>query len=176
MASFALLRTASQAPKGAGLSIRGPRGFLVRARTRLRRPWLDREIARGTERTANPALALREAQLVSSRERTRLARRLEQVLVDASPLGTPRGVVRVDAGAVEVARPVLTELILSLRSSEAIAARGVLLAWRLLTDATSPVYVPPPAQFADPDRLWHESLVVLFALRPLTAAEAPRSE
>jgi hypothetical protein len=171
MASFALLRVARRAPKGAGPSIRGPRGLLVRARTRLRRPWLDREIARGTERPASPALALREAQLVSSRERTRLARRLEQVLVDASPLGTPSGVVRIDVGAVDVASPVLTELILSLRSSEEVAARGVVLAWRLLTDPTSPVYVPPLGQFADPDRLWHESLVVLFALRPLTAAK-----
>jgi hypothetical protein len=170
MASFALLRTASPAPKAARVSIRGPRGLLVWARTRLGRSWLDREIARGTERPASPALALREAQLVSSRERTRLARRLEHVLVDASPLGTLSGVVRVDVGAVEVARPVLTELILSLRSSEAVAARGVVIAWRLLTDATSPVYVPPAGQFSDPDRLWHESLAVLFALRPLTVA------
>ena len=91
--------------------------------------------------------------------------------MDASPPGTLSGVVRVDVGAVEVARPVFTELILCLRSSEAVAARGVVLTWRLLTDATSPVYAPPPGQFADPDRLWHESLAVLFALRPLTAAE-----
>jgi hypothetical protein len=91
--------------------------------------------------------------------------------MDASSLGTLGGVVRVDVGAVEVARPVLTELILSLRSSEAVAARGVVLGWRLLTDATSPVYVPPPGQFADDDRLRQESLAILFALRPLTAAE-----
>jgi hypothetical protein len=91
--------------------------------------------------------------------------------MDASPLGTLRGVIRVDVSAVEVARPVLTELILSLRSTEAVAARGVVLAWRLLTDPTSPVYVPP-GHFADPDRLWHESLAVLLALRPLAAGEA----
>jgi hypothetical protein len=169
MASFALLRAARTGPKGAGLSTRGTRGLLVRARTRLRRPWLDREIARGTERPS-PALTLREAQLVSLRERTRLARRLEQVLVDASQPGTPSGVVRVDVSAVELARPVLTELILSLRSSEAVAARGVVLGWRLLTDPTSPVYAPP-GQFADPDRLWRESLAVLFAVRPVTASE-----
>lgn len=171
MASFALRRTARPAQKRAGLSERGPRGPLVRARTRLGRSWLDREIARGTERPAKPALALREAQLVSSRERTRLARRLEQVLVAPSPRGTLSGVVRLDLGAVEVARPLLTELILSLRSSEAVAARGMVLAWRLLTEATSPVYASPPGQCADPDRLCHESLAVLFALRPLTAAE-----
>jgi hypothetical protein len=140
----------------------------VQLRARLLRSSLDRDIARGTEHPADPALALREAQLVSSRERTRLARRLEEVLMDASPLGTLGGVIRVDISAVEVARPVLTELILSLRSSETVAARGVVLAWRLLTDPTSPVYVPP-GQLADPDRLWHESLAVLFALRPLAA-------
>jgi hypothetical protein len=137
-------------------------------RARLLRSWLDRDITRSTEHPADPALALREAQLVSSQERARLARRLEQVLLDASPRGTLGGVIRVDVNAVEVARPVLTELVLSLRSSEAVAARGVVLAWRLLTDPTSPVYVPP-GQFADPDRLWHESLAVLVALRPLAA-------
>lgn len=141
----------------------------MRSRTRLRRPWLDREIARGSEWPANPSLALRHAQLVSSRERTRLARRLERVLVDASPLGTLGAVVRIDVGAVEVARPVLTELVLCLRSSEEVAARGVVLGWRLLTDPSSPLYASA-REFADPDRLWRESLAVLFALRPLAAA------
>jgi hypothetical protein len=140
-------------------------------RARFLRSSLDRDIARGTEHPADPAMALRESQLVSSRERTRLASRLEQVLMDASPLGSLGGAIRVDVSAVEVARPVLTELILSLRSSEGVAARGVVLGWRLLTDPTSPVYVPP-GQLADPDRLWHESLAVLFALRPLAASEA----
>ena len=168
MSNFALLRTAGHAPKGADLSTRPRRGLLVRARTRLRRPWLDREIARGADCPASPALALRETQLVCPRERTRLARRLEQVLVDTAPLGTLSGAVRVDVGAVDVARPLLTELILSLRSSEAVEAQGVVLAWRLLTEATSPVYLPPGGRLVDPDRLWHEALAVLSALRPLT--------
>ena len=170
MASFALRRTAGPALKTAGPSISGPRGLLLWARTRLRRPWLDRQIARGAQRPANPPLALRQAQLVSARERTRLASRLERVLVDASPVGALGGVVRIDVGAVEVARPVLTEVVLSLRSSEAVAARGVVLGWRLLTDPSSPVYAPP-GELADPDRLWHESFAVLFALRPLAGAE-----
>ena len=141
-------------------------------RARLLRSSLDRDIARGTEHPADPAMALREAQLVSSRERTRLALRLEEVLVDASPLGKlGGGVIRVDADAVEVARPVLNELILSLRSSQAVEARGVVLAWRLLTDPTSPVYVPPE-KFANPDRLRCESLAVLLALRPSAAGDA----
>jgi hypothetical protein len=160
MASFALRQKA----RSAGPSTHGPRRLLARLRARLLRYSLDRDIARGTEHSADPVVALREAQLVSSQERERLAHRLEQ-LMDASPLGTLGGVIRVDANAVEVAAPVLTELILALRSSEAVAARGVVLAWRLLTDPTSPVYVPP-GHFADPDRLWNESLAVLLALRP----------
>lgn len=171
MASFALLRAARPAPNGAGPTIRGPRALLLRARTRLERPWLDREIARGMERPDDPALTLREAQLISSRERIRLARRLEHVLADAALRETLSGVVRLDAGAVEAARPVLTELILSLRSREAVAARGVVLGWRLLTEPRSPVYAPPSGHLADPDRLRHESLAILLALRPLTAAE-----
>jgi hypothetical protein len=70
---------------------------------------------------------------------------------------------------VEAARPILTELILSLRSSEAVEARGVALGWRLLTDPTSPVYAPPRAESVASDRLWHASLSVLLALQPLAA-------
>ena len=88
--------------------------------------------------------------------------------MDASPPGTLGGVVRIDSRAVETARPVLTELVLCLRSSEAVAARGVVLGWRLLTDPSSPVYASPGG-FAKPDRLWHESFAVLLALRPLVA-------
>jgi hypothetical protein len=134
------------------------------------RPWLDREIAREEEGPSRPSLERRQAQLISSRERTRLAYRIERVLVDAAAPGTFGGVVRIDVGAVEVARPVLTELVLSLRSSDAVAARGVVLGWRLLTDPSSPVYAPP-GEVADPDRLWHESFAVLFALRPLAPAK-----
>ena len=90
--------------------------------------------------------------------------------MDPSSSGALSGVVRIDVRAVAVARPVLTELVLSLRSSEAVAARGVLLGWRLLTDPTSPVYAPP-GEFANPDRLRHESFAVLLALRPPAAAE-----
>jgi hypothetical protein len=169
MASFALLRAARTAAKDVGPSPHAPWTPLVRLRTRLLRPWLDGEIARGKE-AANSARALREAQLTSSRERTRLARRLEQVLTDPSAQGTVGGAVRVDGDAVEVARPVLTEMVLSLRSSEAVAARGVVLGWRLLTNPRSPVYVPP-GRPPDPDDLWHESLGVLSALRAVAAGE-----
>ncbi|MFL5864521.1 MAG: hypothetical protein ACJ780_27790 [Solirubrobacteraceae bacterium] len=78
--------------------------------------------------------------------------------------------VPVDHEAVRVAKPVLTELVLALRSSDPVEARGVALGWRLFTDACSPVFTAP--QSGNPDRLWYESLRLLFALRPLP--EAPR--
>lgn len=171
MASFALRRAAQPPPEAASPSLGGPGGLLLCARARLRRSWLDRDIARGTERSADPVVALRRAQLVSSRERTRLARRLERVLVDASAPGMAGGVVSVDAGAVEAERPALIELVLSLRSSETVLARGMVLGWRLLTDPRSPVYALPGG-CANPDRLRRESLAVLFALRPAAAEVA----
>jgi hypothetical protein len=142
------------------------RRLLLCACTRLRRPWLDGTIARGVERPGDRALALREAQLVRPRERRRLALRFERILAQrARPVG-PSSAVPVDHRAVEIAKPVLIELILALRSSGRVEARGVALGWRLLTDPCSPIYRQQGRSF-DLDHLCHESLSVLFALQPL---------
>jgi hypothetical protein len=153
----------------ADLRPRAPRGLLLRIRTRLLRAWLDRQIARGIERPGDRALALREAQLVGARERTRLAARFERLLVPDRRANRLSSAAPVDHAAVEVARPLLTEVILSLRSSEVVEARGVVLGWRLLTDPCSPIYEPPGGQSGDLDVLWHEALSLLFVLRPLAA-------
>ena len=71
-----------------------------------------------------------------------------------------------DCRAVAIASPVLTDLILLLRSPQAVEARGVALGWRLLTDPGSPLYErdePGPSVGAC---LWRESLAVLEALKP----------
>ena len=146
-----------------------PRGLGLRLATWVRHPWLDRDIARGAARPGDRRLALREAQLVAPGERARLARRFEEVLA-ARPL--ERGLsssIPIDTRAVQVARPVLAELIAGLRSAETVEPRGVVLARRLLTDATSPLYGQSSAP-EGADRLWYESLSVLFALRPLSAS------
>ena len=57
-----------------------------------------------------------------------------------------------------------TEIILTLLSSEAVEARGVVLGWRLLTDPLSPIYAPR-VRSVDLDHLWTEALAVLIALR-----------
>jgi hypothetical protein len=114
-------------------------------------------------------LALREAQLVDRPQRTRLALGLEDVLTAPSRPPALSSAAPVDREAVDIARPVLTELVLSLRSSEDVAARGVALGWRLLTDPASPIYAPSRGQTAAGERLWHASVSVLLALQPLAA-------
>lgn len=148
-----------------------PHALLLRLRTLLRRPWLDRDIARGETRIADAGLALREAQLAGWHERGRLACRLEGILVTGELPPLRSSVAPVDPVAVSVARPVLVELILSLRSAEAVTARGVVLGWRLLTDPGSPFYALGGSD--DPDRLWRELLVVLLALRPSVLRGGP---
>jgi hypothetical protein len=151
----------------------GLRRLLLGAYTRLRRPWLDAKIARGIERPSDRSLALREAQLVEPRERRRLALCFERILAQrARPVG-PSSALPVDHPAVKVAKPVLTELILTLLSSEAVEARGMVLGRRLLTDPCSPIYAPQ-GRLVDLDRLSHESLWVLFALRPLSGDHVSR--
>jgi hypothetical protein len=151
----------------AGSSTRTPLQLLLRVRTRLLRAWLDGCIARGLERSRDRALALRKEQLVGRRERTRLALQLERILADVGRRPRPKSAVPIDRCAVDVAKPVLVEVILSLRSSERVEARGVALGRRLLSNGDSPIYAPPGAAAGDPDHLWHESLSLLFALRPL---------
>lgn len=99
----------------------------------------------------------------------RLALSLERVLRAPSRPVALSSAAPLDGEAVELARPVLTELVLSLRSSENVDARGVALGWRLLTDPASPVYAQPRTQPAAGDRLWYAAASVLFALQPLAA-------
>jgi hypothetical protein len=151
---------------GSGVRLPEPSGPLLHLRTWLRRPRLDADILAGHRRPGDPALALREAQLVESRRRNRLARRLEEI-VEAP--ARSRGVgskAPVDRRAVATAGPVLTDLILLLRSSQPVEARGMLAGWRLLTDPGSPLYEPEESGSPEGARLWRESLAVLEELRP----------
>jgi hypothetical protein len=133
--------------------------------TWARRASLDAAIARGLRRPRDPALALREAQLVEERRRRRLAARLEDVV--AAPLRSPGTSSRapVDRPAVGVASRVLTDIILLLRSQQAVEARGMVLGWRLLTDPGSPLYELEEHGSSGGERLWRESFAVLEAMR-----------
>jgi hypothetical protein len=149
-----------------GVWPRTPSSLLLRLRTWLRRPQLDAAIAGGLSGRRDPALALREAQLAGTRERRRLAKRLEEVVEAPAGRRAPGSAAPVDRPAVSAASSVLTDLILSLRSPEAVDARGVALGWRLLTDPGSPLYELEEQGSSRGGRLWRESFAVLEALRP----------
>jgi hypothetical protein len=155
---------------GTGFQSRVPPGLLLRLLTRLRRPWLDERIARDVGRPGDHALALREAQLVGPRERQRLARRLERILTEGPHPSAASSAIPIDHEAVRVAKPVLTEVILSLHSSEAVEPRGVVLGWRLVTHGSSPLYAPNRPSPSELDCLRYAATSVLVALQPILTA------
>src|SRR5262245_25644147 len=173
MAHSTAVEPATRLGRGPGPRARGLPRLSLRLRTRLQRPWLDGRLARGVGRLGDPVLALRSAPLVESREALRLARRLREVLTEGPPRG-PSSAVPIDREAVRVAKPVLTDVITTLRSPQTIEARGVALAWRLLTEPGSPMYAAP-GQPGDPKRLRQESILVLLGLRPRAGAAAGRT-
>ena len=144
-------------------------GALLRLRTWFGRPRLDAAIARGLSRPGDSSFALREAQLVEARQRRRLATRLEEVVAIPERRPAPSSTAPIDRRAVAIAGPVLTDLILLLRSRQTVEARGVALGWRLLTDPESPLYEPEERGSSGGKRLWLQSLAVLQALRPASA-------
>jgi hypothetical protein len=167
------METTATHPNGPRLVVSptpGHDGLLVRARTRLLRSRLDSLIARAVERPGDRALVRREAQLADKRVRRRLADRVGEVLeLAARPRPARSAAVPIDREAVDIARPALTELALALRSDEVVEPRGVAMTLCLLTDACSPVYLPPSGRSADPEALSWAARRALEALRPLGA-------
>jgi len=139
---------------------------LLRVRTWLARSRLDAEIAQGVRRPGDPALALRESQLIEMRQRRRLAARLEEVVAPPAPRRGASSRAPVDRSAVAIATPLLTDLALLLRSPDAVEATGMALGWRLITDPGSPLYEVEERGASRGERLWRESSEVLDALRP----------
>lgn len=149
-----------------GVGLGTPSGLALRLRAWLRRPELDAAIARGLHGQRDPALALREAQLVAIAQRRRLATRLEEVLATPSPPRGSASTVPVDRGGVERARPVLADVVDLLRSSSAVAPRGMAMGWRMLTEPGSSLYESGERETNGGDRLRREALTVLEELGP----------
>jgi hypothetical protein len=109
---------------------------------------LDRELADGRPCESTPALALRARQLVSPRERRRLARDLRGAVayvdrVDSRP--TISAVV-IDRAAVRSARQAIVRLAERLEGWAPVSPRGVALTRVLLTDGLSPLFNPNSEQ------------------------------
>jgi hypothetical protein len=84
--------------------------------------------------------------------------------------------VPLDRDAVELAKPVMRELILRLRSPDPVDARGVALGWRLLTDPLSPIYLQDGGTSSDAERLRYQLLATLRALQPPSGVSAGVTE
>jgi hypothetical protein len=118
-----------------------PPSRIVRLRMRVRRRRLDRELLAGSEPDRDPLILGRARQLTDRPARAKLARLLERVLdVAREPEWNPYAVVSIQRSSVRLAAPDLRRLIDLLRSPERISPQGVLMAYRLLTDAGGPLY------------------------------------
>jgi hypothetical protein len=106
--------------------------------------------------------AAHSAQLVSRRKRVRIAVAVEDVCVRRRERGVLSAAIPTDWQAVEIARPVLEQLALALRTRESVEPGGVALTQRLLTDGTRALYRP-----AYPEELYEEALRALRALGPV---------
>ena len=112
-------------------------------RARVLSDQLDRWIAEGRPPDEDPLVATRARQLVSPRERERLACALDRVKVAArtrSPMLTSRAPLNLEAA--RLASPALVELSRALRVRRSVDARGVATTQLLLTDPASPLYRP----------------------------------
>lgn len=107
-----------------------------------RRDSLDSSLLEGTAPVTTPELTLRSFQLTRASSRAALAASLEDALATA-PARRRRSAsaAPLASNAIASARPELEELARALREERVGAARGVILARRLLTDGSGPLYV-----------------------------------
>ena len=105
-------------------------------------PQLDVRLAEGEDPSSDPALACRSAQLVCKRSRQQLASGLERLCSRTRPRAAFSAAIPIDGTAVGIARPVLEQLAITLRSGAPIQPRGVALTRLFLTEPCSALYKP----------------------------------
>jgi hypothetical protein len=107
---------------------------------------LTRALSEGASPTVSPALTLRSEQLTSERRRRTLARTLRRAVYEAlhpMPRRIAFGLAR--RGALIDAQDAIDILVKRLRSPEPVAAEGVALVERMVSDGTwSPLYNTAP--------------------------------
>jgi hypothetical protein len=114
----------------------------VRMRTRWRRSRLDDELARGSDPSTSAELSLRAAQLLSSAERSRLAKKLVETLGDARGpnLGAFRTKTRRQHAEIRQYADDLQALVLRLRDDRPIDVQGAAMTARLVDNGASPLH------------------------------------
>ena len=123
---------------------RGRRLAAVRLRLRVlaQRERLDRRLIEGTDPVTSAELTLRAYQLSRPAHRRALAASVDDAVASAAVSRRRSAAAAPLARAgIEAARPELEELSRRLREEPVVAARGVALARRLLTDGSGPMYV-----------------------------------
>jgi hypothetical protein len=133
-------------------------GLTAHWRAWRRREELDTLLAGGADPCSQPELACRARQLTGEHCRHHLAVRAEAIVAAVDGRSPTALTPDVCAAEVRAARRALLELAARLREP-ACAARGVVMARRLLTDPTSPVYAPAPN-----DELWRAARAACRAL------------
>jgi hypothetical protein len=116
----------------------------LRLRVLATRWKLDREIASGSMLGPADALMLRFEQLTHEGTRGRIASDLRGVVEYVDRRG-PRPVltaVVIEPGAVRSGRRVILDLARTLEGTAPVTPRGIIMARRLLTDGTSPLFNP----------------------------------
>ncbi len=119
--------------------------LLLRLRVLAHRERLDNELIHGTDPVRAPELTLRAFELTHIASRRRLADSLDDAVAAAEARPRRHAVSPPLARrAIRAARATLFELSRSLREEPVVAARGVALTRRLLTDGAGPLYVATP--------------------------------
>ena len=149
---------------------RSPGGLVYGLRVRMAAPRLDARIAAGEDLSVDPDLAHRATQLVSMRTRRRAAAGLDRVSRIRRERPVLSAAIPFDRRAVHVARPMLQQLAIALRSRERVHPRGVAITQLLLTEPSSALYRP-----AHPDHLYEVARAALFALGAEEEAVPARS-
>jgi hypothetical protein len=111
---------------------------------RLRAPWLDRQLAAGTESWRSPVYAARARQLTDDRTRRTLARSLERLVEEAETRRPPfrTAVVQPCRPQVREARPLILTIAQRLRSNGPVGVCGIARLQALLSNGTGPCYTP----------------------------------
>jgi hypothetical protein len=135
----------------------------LRLKVAVKRDALLRELASGASTERSPELALRASKLVDDRHRRHLAGALRRAVREAHQPATIRSTISiVDRGAVIDSEVAIQAVIARLSSQQPVAAQGVAMVERLITDGvTSPLY-----NDASPGTLRRRVLAATIALEP----------